>query len=251
MDDTYNKHKYQNGVAGEPKIRTFTRGALVIALITLLGSKWPANIALAWERNSLQIPWAQDEVGKLVAAGIWPRELVAKSPDTPLTQGELAQILSRVLAVTSALKSLTGQVRAVDPAQGLIQVATGGEIKTMRVSREAIIYREGQPAALAALRPVSNDDFQEIYAILNPWGELAYIEGFYVGAEVIIQRFDPVARTITVSLPAQKNAGQTLALSKDLRVIVGGSAAALELLHAGHRAFVVLDIDGMVKKIVQ
>ncbi len=251
MDDSYNKHKFKGSGFAWPKRRKLALCLLLTVFSMSFGGEWAKGSVQAWERTTLQIPWAQDEIGKLVAAGVWPRELMAKSPDTPLTQGELAQILSRVLTVTSALKSLTGQVRAVDSTQGLIQVATGGEIKAMRVSREAIIYREGQPATLAALRPISNDDFQEIYAILNPWGELAYIEGFYVGAEVIIQRFDPVARTITVSLPAQKNAGQTLALSKDLRVIAGGSAAALELLHTGHRAFVVLDIDGMVKKIVQ
>ncbi|MGE5576885.1 MAG: hypothetical protein ACM3TT_06800 [Syntrophothermus sp.] len=238
MDDSYSKR--------------FVPCLFLIILALLLGVKSLSTTALAWERDTLQIPWAQDEIGKLVAAGIWPRELTAKSPEVPLTQAELAQILNRVLMVTSGFKSLTGQVRAVEPAQGLIQVATGGEVKTLRVSRDAIIYREGQPASLVALRPISSDDFQEIYAIFNPWGELAYIEGFFVGAEVILQRLDPVARTLTVNLPAAgKNASQTLALSKDLRVVVGGNTVELDQLRIGRRAFVVLDIDGMAKKIVQ
>ncbi|MGE5507415.1 MAG: hypothetical protein ACM3RP_02840 [Chitinophagales bacterium] len=165
-----------------------------------------------------------------------------------LTAGTAAQATQKVLA---------GEVVAVDAAAGSLRLATPAGERVICLAPGATVWREGQPASLVALRPVANGFFHEALVWLDDQGRATRVDGFYPGFEAKV--IAVTESTITLAPAGQDGDGSpgsarlsgptSLRLTPGCRVGRDGEWLSPAILQQGDQVYVVLNLDGDVKKI--
>lgn len=146
---------------------------------------------------------------------------------------------------------LSGEVTAVDPAADtlILRLPESGQALVLQLAVGAEVRRNGQAAALAALRPVAPGFAHEARVWLAGDGRALRVEGFYAGTEarvVAVTGGELDLELLTEAGPAGRS---RWALSPGCRVLRGGEWLEASVLEPGAQVYVLFDLGGNAKKI--
>lgn len=143
-------------------------------------------------------------------------------------------------------REMIGEVLAVDPAAGSLAVLTPeGASCRLYLAPDAAVTRDGQPSSLWALRPVAAGFCQEVRLRLDAKGRVLAVDGSYPGCEAQVVAAGAGELTFTTL----DGALVTRPLTAGCRVERGGRDLDPGALRPGEWVYILLDLNGQVKKI--
>jgi hypothetical protein len=87
-------------------------------------------------------------------------------------------------------KTIKGKIVAINNQQGVFLLQTDQQIKQYKVGLHTKLVRNGSEVSLAALRPITDRDFQPALVKLNSAGELLEVKVKYKVSPIKIERIN-------------------------------------------------------------
>lgn len=225
--------------------RPVTRADLAAIARAVLGpgtGRWPAGSPVPEDLADVPEPARQAALAALASGLLVPAADGRFHGEQEAAAGEIAAWLTRLLELRGVLFDEAGVLVARDPAAHALVVEMDGRDRVVRVDEGAAIYRNGQPADLAALRP--GDELRWIWGIQDPPGRsgvipvaLAVDATFTDDAGELVEN-SWAGRRITVR--DLRGRERTYAVEEGAAIFLNGRPATLAHLRAGDRVYLVL-----------
>lgn len=145
-------------------------------------------------------------------------------------------------------QTLRGEIVAVNSQQGTFLFKSSGELKQYRTNLHTKLFLNGSQVNLNALRPVTEEDFQEAVIKLNNQGNLIEVRAEYDALPIEVRSISKDEANLKVNI-LNSNKVLDITYQEKMVLIRNGSRVEIDELQSGDQGLVILGLEDKVRKI--